>query len=89
MNRKSGHVRAGLRRRVRADAERRSTRRAFLITAGALFAAPLASFAQQAKKVPRIAYLSASSASSQAPRLEVFRQGLRELGYVEGKNILI
>jgi putative tryptophan/tyrosine transport system substrate-binding protein len=45
--------------------------------------------AQQPKKVPRIAYLSASSASSQAPRLDAFRQGLRELGYVEGKNIVI
>jgi putative ABC transport system substrate-binding protein len=45
--------------------------------------------AQQAEKVPRIAYLSASSASSQASRVEVFKQGLRELGYVEGKNIAI
>ncbi len=45
--------------------------------------------AQQPKKVPRIGYLAASSASSQAPRLEVFGLGLRELGYVEGKNIVI
>ena len=45
--------------------------------------------AQQPAKVPRIAYFSAGSASSQASRLEVFKQGLRELGYVEGKNIAI
>jgi putative ABC transport system substrate-binding protein len=45
--------------------------------------------AQQPKKAPRIAYLAASPASAQAGRLEVFRQALRELGYVEGKNIVI
>jgi putative ABC transport system substrate-binding protein len=45
--------------------------------------------AQQPKKVPRIGYLSGSSPSADAARADVFRQGLRELGYVEGKNILI
>jgi putative tryptophan/tyrosine transport system substrate-binding protein len=45
--------------------------------------------AQQAKKVPRIGYLTAASASAMVPRANAFRQGLRELGYVEGKNILI
>ena len=45
--------------------------------------------AQQPKKVPRIGFLTAASASSQASRLDAFRQGLRELGYVEGKNIVI
>jgi putative ABC transport system substrate-binding protein len=45
--------------------------------------------AQQQTKVPRIAYFSAGSASSQASRLEVFRQGLRDLGYAEGKDIVI
>ena len=45
--------------------------------------------AQQAKKVPRIGYLTAASASAMVPRVNAFRQGLRELGYVEGKNILI
>ena len=46
--------------------------------------------AQQPKKIPRIGYLSAGigSISSYAPR-EPFRQGLQELGYVEGKNIII
>jgi putative ABC transport system substrate-binding protein len=44
--------------------------------------------AQQAKKVPRIGYLSSGSgAARHSLRAEAFRQGLRELGYVEGKNI--
>jgi putative ABC transport system substrate-binding protein len=45
--------------------------------------------AQQAKKVPRIGFLTAASASSQALRLEAFRRGLNDLGYFEGKNITI
>jgi len=45
--------------------------------------------AQQPAKIPRIGYLSASSASSILFRVEALRQGLRELGYVEGKNIVI
>src|SRR3989475_9121800 len=45
--------------------------------------------AQQAKKVPRIGFLSAASSSANAARIEAFRQGLRELGYVEGKSIVI
>jgi putative ABC transport system substrate-binding protein len=45
--------------------------------------------AQQLTKVPRIGYLAASSRSISSARAEAFRQGLRELGYVEGKNILI
>src|SRR4029077_4145871 len=44
---------------------------------------------QQAKKVPRIGYLSATSPSISPARSEAFRQGLRDLGYVEGKNIVI
>jgi len=44
--------------------------------------------AQQAKKVPRIGFLSSLSPSSISARTEAFRQGLRELGYVEGKNIV-
>jgi len=40
-------------------------------------------------KVPRIGYLVISSFSGSASRAEAFRLGLRELGYVEGKNIVI
>jgi len=43
----------------------------------------------QARKVPRVGYLAAVSAAADAPRLQAFRQGLRELGYIEGENILI
>ena len=45
--------------------------------------------AQQPTKVPRIGYLNAVSPSTISDRIEALRQGLRELGYVEGKNILI
>ncbi len=43
--------------------------------------------AQQPTKIPRIGYLTASSPSSMSARVEALRQGLRELGYIEGKNI--
>src|SRR5215510_14336641 len=43
--------------------------------------------AQQAGNIPRIGFLS--QAAPPAPNLEEFRQGLRERGYVEGKNIVI
>jgi putative ABC transport system substrate-binding protein len=49
----------------------------------------VAAEAQQPLKVPRIGYLSGSSLSVLADRIEAFRQGLRELGYVEGKNLVI
>jgi putative ABC transport system substrate-binding protein len=45
--------------------------------------------AQQPTKVPRIGYLAVNSLSAFSARIEAFRQGLRELGYVEGKNIVI
>ena len=45
--------------------------------------------AQQPKKVARVGYMAAVSASADAPRLEAFRQGLRDLGYIEGQNIVI
>ena len=45
--------------------------------------------AQQPKKIPRIGFLSAFSSSSERERVDAFRQGLRELGYVEGQNIII
>jgi len=45
--------------------------------------------AQQPKKIARVGYLAAVSAAADAPRLEAFRQGLRELGYREGENLFI
>lgn len=45
--------------------------------------------AQQPQTTARIGYVFATSRSVAAPRVEAFQQGLRELGYVEGKNIVI
>src|SRR5499426_1693797 len=54
-----------------------------------LLAAPLAADAQQAGKVPRIGLLSLTSRSDRPPLLDAFRQSLRELGWIEGQNIVI
>ena len=45
--------------------------------------------AQQSESIPRIGFLGASNASTNADRIDIFQRGLRELGYVEGKNIFI
>lgn len=60
----------------------------WLLTAVLLAAVPLAQ-AQQPANVPRIGYLSGGSFPALAARVDAFRQGLRDLGYVEGKNIVI
>jgi ABC-type uncharacterized transport system substrate-binding protein len=57
--------------------------------AGVVASWPRVACAQQAGKVARIGFLGATFASSWANRMEAFRSGLRDLGYVEGKNILI
>jgi len=54
-----------------------------------VLAAPLAADAQQAKRLPRIGYLNGGSPSAFEYLTEAFRQGLRELGYVEGQTITI
>ena len=65
-------------------------RRAFIgRVAGGVLAAPLAAFAQQAGKIARIGFLGATSASSYAKQLDGFRLGLRDFGYMEGKNIVL
>ena len=57
---------------------------ALLLTVGAM------AEAQQPTKVPRIGYLSgAGDPSNPGPNVEAFRRGLQELGYIEGKNILV
>ena len=65
-------------------------RRTFAFALGSLF---LTTFhlaqAQQPGKIPRIGYLSAGDPVSRGDRIEAFRQGLKELGYVEEKNIII
>src|SRR5712692_2571488 len=63
-------------------------RRAFIAGAIAFSAAPRAAEAQQAAKVARIGWLALNLVAS--PHLpEAFRQGLRDLGYVEGRNLVI
>jgi putative ABC transport system substrate-binding protein len=54
-----------------------------------LFALCLSAQAQQPTKIARIGYLSAGDPVSRGDRIEAFRQGLKELGYIEGKNIII
>ena len=62
---------------------------ACLALSALLFALSVPSEAQQPAKVPRIGYLGGATASASSARLEPFRQGLRELGYIEGKNIVV
>src|SRR5512147_2065646 len=54
-----------------------------------LFALCSSAQAQQAAKVPRIGFQLDSPSSAVTARTEAFRQGLREIGYIEGKNIII
>jgi putative ABC transport system substrate-binding protein len=55
----------------------------------AILVAPLAAEAQPAAKSPRIGMLFGTTPASEAPRVEAFRQGLRDLGYVEGQTIAL
>src|SRR5262245_24776760 len=65
-------------------------RRTFMaMIAGGLLTAPLVAGAQQAGRLPRLGYLGASSPTLEPEILEAFRQGLRDLGYVEGQSIAI
>ena len=61
----------------------------FLGLSTMLFAFSSLAEAQQTKKVPRIGYLTTSFASEVTSRVDSLQQGLRELGYLEGKNINI
>src|SRR6185295_18050535 len=92
MNVKDERGCAALIRRVGANAARRSTRRAFLLAAAAWPALAWAGAVRaQAKpaQVARIGVLHAQSAATLARSIELLRQGLRDLGYVEGKNVAL
>src|SRR6185503_16363044 len=54
-----------------------------------LFVLSLPAEAQQPRKIPRIGYLGGGSAELEKGWLDAFLQGLRELGYVEGKSIFV
>src|SRR5687768_9952697 len=66
-------------------------RRTFAFALGSLFLTTTFHLAQaqQPRKMARIGYLNPGDPVSRIYRIEAFRQGLKELGYVEGKNILI
>jgi putative ABC transport system substrate-binding protein len=64
-------------------------RRAFVAGTLGLLAAPLAAEAQQAGRVYRIGMLQNAPTAINTPNLAAFRRGLRELGYVEGQNVII
>jgi putative ABC transport system substrate-binding protein len=74
---------------VRREERRMNQRISALALGTVLFALCFSAWAQQPMRVFRIGYLNNSSPSVTAARIEAFRRGLRELGYVEGKNIII
>src|SRR5262245_15408042 len=66
------------------------TRRRSLLAAGALATAfPFAARAQPKGKLWRIGFLGAADPFGYAAHLQGFRQGLRDFGYVEGKNVVV
>src|SRR3954452_338997 len=67
----------------------RLKRRDFIALLGGTAAWPLAARAQQPAKTARIGVLRFGSADTSASRVEALRAGLRDLGYVEGRNIII
>ena len=67
----------------------RLNRREFVTLLGASAAWPITGYAQQPGKIFRIGFLGFGSAATWANRIDALRGGLRELGYVEGKNIVI
>jgi putative ABC transport system substrate-binding protein len=61
-----------------------------ILVAGVLLAVSVIAEAQQPAKIPQIGYLTGfGNAKAPGPQIDAFRQGLRELGYVEGKNIVV
>jgi putative tryptophan/tyrosine transport system substrate-binding protein len=64
-------------------------RRAFITLLGGAAAWPLAARAQQSHRVPRIGVLLLGTPTSFAPRIQAFVEGLRDLGYVEGRTVAI
>src|ERR1700704_968218 len=77
---------------TRSRIERMTTRRDVLFAMGfGAVAAPFSAFAQsqpgQPGKIPRIGFLARTSADTLGPLLDSFRQGLRDLGWVDGRSI--
>jgi putative ABC transport system substrate-binding protein len=65
-------------------------RRAFItLVGGSIVAGPLVAEAQPTAKIPRLGIISGLTREAHAPFADALRDGLRSLGYVEGRNILI
>jgi putative tryptophan/tyrosine transport system substrate-binding protein len=75
--------------RRRLGNRRRALNFGALVLLFVFVAVPLASFAQSAAKVHRIGFLSSLAASDGQFQIEALRQGLRDLGYVEGRNLVL
>jgi putative ABC transport system substrate-binding protein len=60
-----------------------------LLLVAVIMGHPSLADAQQPKKVPRIGYLSPLDAGRESSRAQIIREGLRDLGYIEGQNIAI
>jgi putative tryptophan/tyrosine transport system substrate-binding protein len=75
--------------RSRARASALIVRRSVLLFSALLFALRVSVQAQQPKKIPRIGALFPGYPATYSPRTTAFLQGLQELGYVDGKNIMI
>src|SRR5262245_65498391 len=73
--------------RRRALSARRST--LTVVMAASIVAAPIAAEAEQTTKIPRIGVLSLFAPSERKLWHQAFQQGLRDLGWVEGKNLTI
>ncbi len=64
-------------------------RRAFLVGAVSLLAAPRAADAQPAGRVARVGVLASSTEANFGPSVKVFREALRAIGWVEGRNLTL
>ena len=64
-------------------------RKLLKVFVASVLASPLAAFAQQPAKIPRIGFLISETLAGQASRIEALRAGLRDLGYIENKNLII
>src|SRR5262249_44799240 len=67
----------------------RMRRREFIVLMGSVVAYPLATRAQRSGRIYRIGVLENTSPALNAANLDALRQGLRDLGYVEGQNLII
>jgi putative tryptophan/tyrosine transport system substrate-binding protein len=64
-------------------------RRTFIVTLGSAAAWPVATRAQQPTQMPRVGWIWPGASAGNQPEVAGFKQGLRELGYVEGRNIVV